>query len=364
MIASIARHNALVICDDEGLALGVIRILARDGWDSILVTSDLRSYAAASRYCKQVILLTELCAAAWKQLRNALRPISYDLVFPVDILAIEMIAQLPLNLFQSPVVPIPSREALEVVNDRVRFTDWCIAKQIQIPRTIIAREPGDFARAAREIGFPLVLKWGEHEKMYLASSANPFPPILPQHAPVVVQHYVHGTDIDMNILADRGEILRGCCQRNEKPPFNLYGRPYALSLVKDDEVETIAQKIMRELSYDGLAHIDMRRDEKTGIVFVFEVNPRLWSSHIFVERALGWSVPQSLVHMCFGETLQNFHHPDGRVAIFISRVLNRFGFAHLCAWMKQGIMLMPMTLTQDLSDMRPVFARMLQRRKV
>jgi predicted ATP-grasp superfamily ATP-dependent carboligase len=49
----------------------------------------------------------------------------------------------------------------------------------------------------------------------------------------------------------------------------------------DDRVVSLGRDICRASGYHGVAHIDMRIDERTGQVNVIEFNPRFWGSLIY-----------------------------------------------------------------------------------
>lgn len=88
--------------------------------------------------------------------------------------------------------------------------------------------------------------------------------------PLIVQRYIPGDDIDLSLLAKDGIIIAWTIQK-----WNGFQR---LEFVENSEVLSIGKKIVRHTRFNGLMHIDMRKDKKTNRIFLIECNSRAWGS--------------------------------------------------------------------------------------
>jgi predicted ATP-grasp superfamily ATP-dependent carboligase len=81
---------------------------------------------------------------------------------------------------------------------------------------------------------------------------------------------IPGHDVDISVLANRGEIVAFTIQRDEAPDKKCF--------VVDERLRAAAAEIVRATQFHGLAHFDMRVDADSGAVYAIECNPRVWGS--------------------------------------------------------------------------------------
>src|SRR3989304_3891130 len=88
------------------------------------------------------------------------------------------------------------------------------------------------------------------------------------HPPLILQEFIPGKDIDLSVLAVGGRVVASAVQ--QWPDSGM------LEFCEHPEVEELGRKVVSLFNYDGVAHFDMRIDERTGRVLVLECNPRFW----------------------------------------------------------------------------------------
>jgi predicted ATP-grasp superfamily ATP-dependent carboligase len=118
----------------------------------------------------------------------------------------------------------------------------------------------------------------------------------------LAQEEILGKDIDCSMLCKDGEILAATVQRPVFANMREFAAAAAIEFVQDDVVIEVASQIARLLNWTGIAHIDMRYDEKSGQVYVLEINPRFWGSLAGSTRS-GVNFPVLSCQVTTGESL-------------------------------------------------------------
>jgi predicted ATP-grasp superfamily ATP-dependent carboligase len=84
------------------------------------------------------------------------------------------------------------------------------------------------------------------------------------------------------------------------PPH--FGMGCYVESIKSDEVTNEGRRILRLLSYKGIAEIDFKRDERDGRLYFFELNPRFgfWMG---LDVACGVDFPYYYYKLCLGDKI-------------------------------------------------------------
>ena len=217
-------------------------------------------------------------AAAKSWLRDYCMRESVAVVVPGDIGTAGFLAAAGDAFGETAVFPCSDAALLDRIHDKWSFAETLMKAGIATPRTALVRSAVDVARVADEIGFPMIVKplSGEssHGVTRIESSDS-----LRNHVqsgkryaapPLIAQEYVQGRDIDISVLADRGEVVLSVTQQLE--------RDGSLRFFTDDSTLRLAEAIVAEFRYHGIAHFDMRQNDRTGQTMVLECNPRFWYS--------------------------------------------------------------------------------------
>jgi biotin carboxylase len=102
----------------------------------------------------------------------------------------------------------------------------------------------------------------------------------------------------------------------------------------------------------------MRVDLHRGRLVVFEMNPRLWASHLFAERVAGFDAPYLLYRQALGELPPPLRRPDTASTYLAPRTLLARPVAALRMVSRiNRPRLYPTMLFGDLSDPLPLVRR-------
>lgn len=88
--------------------------------------------------------------------------------------------------------------------------------------------------------------------------------------PVLVQEFVPGDDMGVNVIADHGEVLGTRVQK-----FEADGR---LSFLDRPDAVEIATSVVKETGAHGVFNFDLRRDAATDRLLMTECNPRIYAT--------------------------------------------------------------------------------------
>lgn len=176
----------------------------------------------------------------------------------------------------SEVLAFPSSgfETLEILNNKWKFAQLLESLKLPYPRTVLVENLAQLS--AVDMEFPRFvkpfrseggdfLKYIKHdEKDYLASGQ------LPSNFPLLVQESIPGKDIDFSVLAHRGKIVAWSMQK--------WIDPDTLQFFASKELLDLGKRIVAATNYEGVAHFDLRVDERDNSMKFIECNPRFWNS--------------------------------------------------------------------------------------
>lgn len=300
--------NVLLLADSGPLNLKVVYCLARMGARThVLATSESnlvrRSRHVASFAVQAQVALEPAPDAAVERVLQACREHNVDVIVPGDIGTAEFLADAEGSLGTAAAIyPCSDARMLQAIHDKWSFAKRLMAAGIAAPETAHIASLADVETAAATVGFPLIVKplSGEssHGVVRIDSlqalhahvkSGKPY-----SAPPLIAQRWVRGRDIDISVLANRGEILAAVTQQAEPDG--------SLRFFEDRATRELATQIVREFGYHGIAHFDMRRDEDRQQTVVIECNPRfwysmpaaLWQGVNFVELGIRFALGQSV----------------------------------------------------------------------
>jgi len=129
----------------------------------------------------------------------------------------------------------------------------------------------------------------------------------------VLQSYIYGRDIDCSVICRRGRVLAYTIQSSVHLPATSFAPVGAVDFIHDDEALGHAERLVAELQWTGIAHIDMLRAAGDGCLYVIEMNGRYWASMLGSFRA-GVNFPELACRDGLG---RSFPAPSQRPVRFV-----------------------------------------------
>ena len=224
----------------------------------------------------------------------------------------------------------PDKAMLDLFDNKWRFYHLCKEHDLNVPLTQIVASKSElnFSSTVREFGLPFILKpldqHGATGVRLISSEQDYHENILEnedyQFAPLLVQRYVRGIDVGLNVLSIEGKVQAIAMQQraypqNEEAKIRFFSNPY---------LEKVAYILCEDSRYDGVMNVDARIEEQTGNVYLFEANPRFWVSLSasvwcglnFVAENLQRSRQSADIRVLTSGTANTFYHPLFRPSLW------------------------------------------------
>lgn len=226
-------------------------------------------------------------------------------------------------------------KTIEKVRDKMEFFHELKKLGIHHPKTALANSLEEGKRAAKDIGYPVVVKpltgfggggirktknGSELDKVFQQTVA------LPRGA--LIQEYVLGMDASVSFLSSKkasvvltlNEQLLGIQEVGQKEPFGYCGNIVSVSASEAlmDACDDVVQKIASHFGLVGSNGIDIVIS-KDGVPYVVEVNPRFQGTLECVERVLGLNLVNAHIKAC----IEGFLSPisERRSSVFCVRLI-------------------------------------------
>lgn len=274
--------NVLLLSTDSVFSLNLIRSAVLAGLRPFVVTDRRLTHDWSSRFGHPRLMLSRQAiehpdAGMFKTINNWIAEYEIDVVVPADTRCTRLLAKHAGEIRGARVFPLPRPELFEELYDKWQFFQLLESAQVPTPQSLLVYSmnslpwrwgvPAIVKPTAGEggIGVRMVTSWAELSEAVRTALET-------THSPVLVQEYIPGRDIDLNLLAHNGQTVAACVQRLQADGMHF---------VRYDEVVDLGRRICEVTGYHGVGHIDMRVDDRDGRVKVIEFNPRFWGTLIY-----------------------------------------------------------------------------------
>ncbi len=226
------------------------------------------------------------------------------------------------NILVEEGVPIlgTSADAIDLAEDRKRFQVLLNKLNLRQPRNATAMTADETMAAAREIGFPIILRPSyvlggrgmvvvpdETALKATIQSGEVFR--ISGDNPVLIDGFLHhATEIDVDAICDYdGEVfIAGIMEHIEEAGVHSGDSacaipPHSLSKETIAEIERQTIALARALNVRGLMNVQYA--VQNGDIYVLEVNPRASRTVPFVAKAIGLPVAAIAARVMAGERL-------------------------------------------------------------
>ncbi|SBW11055.1 carbamoyl-phosphate synthase large subunit [uncultured delta proteobacterium] len=246
--------------------------------------------------------------------------------------------QTPLNLavpLMRAGVPIigTSPDSIDRAEDRERFQALITKLGLLQTPSAIAMTPAEAMAAARQIGFPVVVRPSyvlggrammivydeEQLKEYFAEVLGD----LASEHPILVDKFLeHATEVDVDALSDGEDTyVAGIMEHIEEAGIHSGDSacvlpPYSLPAAIQEEIARQTKALAKELRVIGLMNIQFAvKGEK---IYVLEVNPRASRTAPFVSKATGVPLPRLATQIMLGAKLKDIKPWENRKQGYVS----------------------------------------------
>lgn len=227
-------------------------------------------------------------------------------------------------------VSMTQNENLKIANNKLKLFDFMKKNEIPVSKYSVIQSIDDFDRAIREVGYPekpVCVKMTESSGargVRIIDSTKSRYDIFANEKPdsffisyedmkktlqevddfpeLMVMEYLSGDEYDVDLVADKGDILYMAGRRN---PVMVMSITQESVLEKNEEAYRIAESVVKKLQLDGNIGIDFKFAED-GSCRLLEINPRI-DATVSVFAAGGLNLPYLQIKHLLGEQLPEVH---------------------------------------------------------
>ncbi len=332
--AAAAPLTVLVLEGDYRLTGAVLFCLSRQAGVRVhLLARDPLSPYRFSGYVRKFHLLapdrSEVEFVAFAQ--QTARRTKADVLLPVDVAGMRFVLAHRAALATAcRLLPLPEAAYYEIATDKGLLGAFMQQHHIPAPDTIVDIWH-NLPAQLDDFRFPVLLKpiegsggrgivrYATREALLAAVAA------LPVGSRYVIQTCIEGYDIDCNVLYHDGQLVAHSMQKGLVAAAEAYAPTEAIEFVHHDAVLTVVDGLMRALHWNGVAHLDLRYDTRTGQIKVIEINTRFWLTVVGSALAAGVNFPVLACQVAAGRPVAPVPFREGRYIPFANYLRHRFG---------------------------------------
>jgi predicted ATP-grasp superfamily ATP-dependent carboligase len=289
-------RSVLISDGEQRSSLAVVRSLGRSGYRVYVCSRNGVSLAGASRYAtaeRAVASSLEDPSAFARDARALISEWRIDVFLPMTEETLNAVFA-NRAMFADVCIPAAPEEQFRAVSDKHQVLKMAAACGLSVPAQVVLDSPED-AKQLFENGvrFPVVVKpsrsvsqtgegqiklgaihCGNTNELRRALSKVPV-----EAFPLLVQQRVVGPGVGIFILLWDGELVAVFAHRRlrEKPPAGGLS-VYRESIAMDPLLLDRSLLLLERFRWRGVAMIEYKIDEATGIPFIMEINGRFWGS--------------------------------------------------------------------------------------
>jgi glutathione synthase/RimK-type ligase-like ATP-grasp enzyme len=240
-----------------------------------------------------------------------------NVLLPIDFSSIRLISNNK-NSFNQLNLIISSVKSLETANNKWELSKFLEFHNFQTPKTLHLNNIK--LKDINCIKFPLILKplnkWNGNEIVKINNSVALVNLLqtLNKDKEYIVQEFIEGQDLCVNVLCRSGEIIASSMQKGILPHSNPFKSHLGCEFFFKDKLYSLIQQIMIKLEWSGVANFDIRYNEDSDQYYIIEMNPRFWGS-LDASTSVGVNFPY--LYCCASLNIP-FEIPDYKFEKYIS----------------------------------------------
>jgi len=275
--------DILVLDGQSRSALGVVRSLSQKGLSVIAGSNNASAIANYSRCIKKHFTYsydTDALEKAHSTILEQVKILRPKVLMPVMNPSWSIIYTFYDDYKHlTKIVPNPGKDIFDKLFDKSYLAEVSVKHGVPIPKTYMPENIDNALSLIDELPYPVLLKPKKgqgglgikrvDEKKDLSSALSEYGEMP------IIQELISGEDLELTLLCIRGEPIAGSVYLSLRNYPLPYGPPVACRTIKDDYLMDLGINFLRKLNYNGVAHLDFRRDQNDGEAKLLDFNVRL-----------------------------------------------------------------------------------------
>ncbi|MFK7782366.1 ATP-grasp domain-containing protein [Psychroserpens sp.] len=208
------------------------------------------------------------------------------------------------------VIPLPQIDSFETAINKHELSHFLNKQNFPHPKYQRFENFDSYSRETLELHFPIlikplqekggdgIVKFNDQQALDVYFSKHS------QTSELFFQEYIEGYDIDCSVLCSEGEILKYTIQKGKLEGDNAFAPQLCFDFLKNDTLLNVVSEFMKAMQWSGVAHIDLRYDEKTNDFKIIEVNARFWGS-VEGSKFAGINFPDLAIQLALNDAIEN-----------------------------------------------------------
>lgn len=293
--------------------LCIIRHLSKIGHE-VSILHHKKSAPAYSRYCKHLYLSpsifekTEYIDFVIQIIRDS----KFDVLIPVGAESYSIFSQCKERITPYTKIEIAEPEKIQIALNKAHTYKFAERIGVDYPKTIYPNNLTDAIYLSESLVFPVVVKPPlETKKAFKVTYfetqqalAEGLPQIfstLNQQIPII-QEKIEGDGYGFYAVYKQGVIQQAFMHQRIREYPVKGGISSCAKSIYNPELYQLGKKVLDELKWHGPAMVEFKREDKTGLFKLIEINPKFWGS-LDLSMAAGINFPDLICKMAVQKSI-------------------------------------------------------------
>jgi predicted ATP-grasp superfamily ATP-dependent carboligase len=310
------KNRILILDGDHKNALAIVRHLGKTGQYQIDVVSYSKaSIAFFSKFSNKKFIISNPKKDPEKYINDLLillKQTSYLAVLPVSYISYQICAEIKDKILEYTHITIASAKLINLASSKIETYQLADKLGIPYPATILINKLDEIEHI--ETTYPCVIKAPFEAGKNIVDYAQNKTELIRKYRKICGQNnFVHKLPVIQNFIIGEGAgffafYKNGKCenyfihQRLREYPVSGGASTCAESFF-DETILKNGKKILDHLRWEGIAMVEFKKDNSTGIYNLMEINAKFWGS-LDLALVSGINFPQMLIDCALGREVQ------------------------------------------------------------
>ena len=307
--------NILILDGDHKNTLAIIRFLGKKGEFNLDTLSHTRnSICFYSKYVNEKFIVQNPKTNPTgyvKDLKDILMKKKYLLIIPVSFISFQLCSQFQWELKKITNLIIADFESIQIASNKNQTYD--LAENLGIPYPKVYTFNSERELMSLDLEFPLVIKAPLELGKNLVKYVNNIEELKMDYGNMikenefnghnpVVQKFIIGDGVGFFAYYKNGKCENYFMHRRVREYPCSGGSSVVAEAYNDKEILANGKKILDDLKWEGVAMVEFKKDNSTGMYNLMEINAKFWGS-LDLALVCGADFPGLMIDSALGKEI-------------------------------------------------------------